>query len=47
MTPEQALQILTAATAAVHATRDQHTQIIQALNTLKELVGHHDQPKSN
>ena len=47
MTPEQALQILTVATASLSATRDQHAQIIQALNTLKELVGKHDQPKSN
>jgi len=47
MTPDQALQILTLATANVNATRDQHAQIIQAINTLKELVGKHDQSKSN
>ena len=47
MTPEKALQILSAATANLNATRDQHAQIIEALNTLTELVGKHDQPKSN
>lgn len=37
MTTEQALQILTIATANLPATRQQHQEIIQALQVLKTL----------
>lgn len=38
MTPEQAFQILVAATANLNGTRDQHAQIVTALQVLKELL---------
>lgn len=38
MTPEQALQILVSSTANLNGTRDQHAQIITALQVLKELI---------
>jgi hypothetical protein len=38
MSPEQALQVLDAATALLNASRTQHAQIVQALQVLSELV---------
>jgi len=38
MTPEQALQILNAATANLNGTREAHGQIIEALETIKKLI---------
>jgi hypothetical protein len=38
MTPEQALKVLTEATRALQATRDQHQTIIMALETLRALI---------
>lgn len=38
MTPEQALAILTQATASVQANRDVHIQIMNAIEVIKELV---------
>lgn len=38
MTIEQAIQILTLATANLQATREQHGQIVQALQLLQTLI---------
>ncbi len=38
MTPQQALQVIVEATAELNAKRSVHETIIQAINTLKELV---------
>ncbi len=38
MTIEQAIQILTAATANLQATREQHSQIVQAIQLLQTLI---------
>ncbi len=38
MTPEQALQILTMATGNLQATREQHSQIVQAIEVIKALI---------
>ena len=49
MTPEQAIAILTQSTAMLGATREQHLQIMKALQVLSDLVkgAQSDQPKSN
>lgn len=38
MTLEQAIQVLTAATANLQATREQHGQILAALQVIKDLT---------
>lgn len=38
MTIEQAIQILTVATANLQATREQHSQIVQAIQLLQTLI---------
>ncbi len=38
MTIEQAIHVLTAATASLSATRDQHAQILAALQVVKDLA---------
>lgn len=38
MSSEQALQILSAATAVLQANREQHVQILKALEVLSKLV---------
>jgi hypothetical protein len=38
MTPEQALKVLDHATSLLNGTRAQHSQIIEALETLRKLV---------
>jgi hypothetical protein len=47
MNPDQAIQILYAATAGALLTRKQHEQVIQALNTLEAAIKQEPQKESS